>query len=359
MDLKPQSTIPTKTALMLRFTVILAVCCGIVEILEAIVEKYISTSELVFEFIEFGIMLGLLLIFAFRFVVRPLFQEITLRKQSEQKLEQSGLIHMNIIEALPDAVLRVTSDGTVIEYIPKQGSIINFKTGSRVDDVLPPDTITSFFNCMNTALRNGTNQKADILFSQEQEAYYLVFNFVKTTENEVTIFIRDITSRKVYEERLKHLSSHDVLTGLYNRTFYESELERLATSRRYPVGIIVIDMDKLKATNDTYGHSAGDRMICKAADILKSSVRIDDMLARTGGDEFTVLLPETGSEALLSAVERIEQNVNTANNADDGFIVKVSMGTAIAETKEKLLGAVKIADMKMYQNKISRKSKEM
>jgi diguanylate cyclase (GGDEF)-like protein len=170
------------------------------------------------------------------------------------------------------------------------------------------------------------------------------------------IFIRDITGRKAYEEQLEHLSTHDVLTGLYNRTFYETELNRLATSRRYPVSIIVVDMDGLKQTNDTYGHAAGDKMICKAATIMKGAFRADDLVARTGGDEFTVLLPETDKAGLAAAVERIEKSLAEANRIEDGYYVKLSIGTAIAESNEKLLGAEKAADLAMYRNKAANKS---
>ena len=352
---KTDSTVPGRAALVFRFIIIFVVSCGVAELAEAWIEKHLSPNELFFELCEHTVLVSLLLVFMNKFVTAPLLKEIALRKQSEQLLEQSEFKNRSIIEALPDSVLQVRADGNVIEYRPKQSNVLNFTAGANVADQLPPDTILNFLNCLNATLQSAEKQQIDLKFMHGSAIHYLVFNFIKTAENEVTVFIRDITNRKTREEQLQYLSSHDALTGLYNRTYYEAELDRLLTGRRYPVSIIIIDLDGLKSTNDTYGHTAGDRMICKAAAILKQAFRVDDLVARTGGDEFTILLPETGDKALNAAVQRIETCLNEANISDDGYVVEFSMGTAVAETKEKLLGAVKVADMKMYQNKATRK----
>jgi diguanylate cyclase (GGDEF)-like protein len=169
------------------------------------------------------------------------------------------------------------------------------------------------------------------------------------------IIVRESNELKQAYRILESLASTDVLTGLYNRTFFEAELERLKSSRRYPVSVIVVDLDGLKETNDTRGHAAGDSMICKAADVLKESVRADDLVVRTGGDEFTILLPDTDAGGLKIAEERIENGLNKANKIDDGYEVKFSVGSEIAETSDKLLSALKVADINMYQNKTARK----
>lgn len=166
------------------------------------------------------------------------------------------------------------------------------------------------------------------------------------------IIIRETKELKHAYDLLESFATTDALTGLYNRTYYELELERLIVSRKFPVSIVSIDLDGLKQTNDTFGHAAGDKMICKAAEILKSAFRADDMIARIGGDEFIIFLPETNHNALLAAVERLIKCRDVAAQLPDGFAVQFSMGTATAESREKLIGAVKIADAEMYKNKI-------
>jgi diguanylate cyclase (GGDEF)-like protein len=170
------------------------------------------------------------------------------------------------------------------------------------------------------------------------------------------IILRESKELKHAYSLLESLASTDVLTGIYNRTFFEAELDRLKSSRRYPVGVIVVDLDGLKEINDTRGHAAGDLMICKAAEVLKESVRSDDLVSRTGGDEFTILLPDTDVEGLKTAVERILSGLDEANKIKDDLEVKISLGSEIAETSDKLLSALKVADINMYENKSARKN---
>jgi GGDEF domain-containing protein len=97
--------------------------------------------------------------------------------------------------------------------------------------------------------------------------------------------VRDITERKAREEALWFRSTHDELTGLYKRAFFEAEKDRLARSRQFPVGVIIADVDGLKATNDGQGHGAGDALLRKTAKILGESFRSEDVVARIGGEE--------------------------------------------------------------------------
>src|SRR5262249_36019941 len=105
--------------------------------------------------------------------------------------------------------------------------------------------------------------------------------------------VQDITERRRFEDRLRHLADHDPLTGLLNRRSFEREVERpLAHCRRYGANgaLIVLDLDHFKYVNDSYGHSAGDELIVAVADALRMRLRETDVVARLGGDEFAALL---------------------------------------------------------------------
>ena len=108
----------------------------------------------------------------------------------------------------------------------------------------------------------------------------------------IMVLVIDITARKKEAERIKYLSFHDGLTGLYNRAYFEEELKRLDTPRQLPLSFIIGDLNSLKLVNDSYGHRFGDAMIIRAAKIIKKYCRDEDVIARWGGDEFVILLAE-------------------------------------------------------------------
>ncbi len=165
--------------------------------------------------------------------------------------------------------------------------------------------------------------------------------------------IIDITDLKNYEEQLKYLSLHDQLTGLYNRTFFETELSRLEGGREYPVSIISTDLDGLKLINDTLGHSDGDRLLKACAGILQQSFRSSDILARVGGDEFAAILPNTDNKTCESVARRIRDNIAAYNREYANLPLSLSMGVATASSrKNSLRDLFKQADDLMYRDKL-------
>jgi len=156
----------------------------------------------------------------------------------------------------------------------------------------------------------------------------------------------DITSRKEVEVSLRHDSTHDMLTGLYNRAFFDEELERLANGRMFPMSIVMADVNGLKTLNDTRGHEAGDNLIKLVSRIILSAFRAEDIVARIGGDEFAVLLPGTDKDVAEEAVRRIMKSPEII----DG-LVSIAFGIATAENRDQIAEALKLSDERMYQNK--------
>lgn len=167
---------------------------------------------------------------------------------------------------------------------------------------------------------------------------------------------RDITSRKAAERELTYLSSHDSLTGLYNRAFLDMALERVvAEGGAFPLSIVVADLDGLKQVNDTLGHAAGDRLIGGAAIVLRTAFRADDVVARTGGDEFVVLFPHMDEDEALRMIMRVRRCEREFNRKADAPPVRLSLGRATACGGGEVMQALKDADARMYADKALRK----
>lgn len=165
----------------------------------------------------------------------------------------------------------------------------------------------------------------------------------------------DITERKNIEKQLIYMGNYDKMTGLYSRTFFENECKNILNKNCFPIGIIVADLDNLKQTNDTFGHIVGDELIKNSAMLLKNSANSKDIVARTGGDEFIILIYGADLAILKEYLKRIRKLESVANKNENNIPIKISLGTAIADNSSKMAEALRQADDAMYRNKKRRK----
>lgn len=172
--------------------------------------------------------------------------------------------------------------------------------------------------------------------------------------------IIDITELKLREAQIHYMHEHDFLTGLYNRQFLEREKLRLDKEEYLPLSIIIADINGVRLINDAFGHAAGDRLIADTAAIIKGCCHEGVILARTGGDEFTLLLPHTDSESAFMIMKNILDACQTFNQRteDEQYHINLSMGYSTKETiLENLDQIEKDAEDYMYNSKIlNRKS---
>ena len=167
----------------------------------------------------------------------------------------------------------------------------------------------------------------------------------------VQIALTDITARKRAEAYLEFLGKHDVLTKLYNRSFYVDELNRLERSPLTPTSILIADLNRLKAVNDGWGHAAGDEMLRRAGEALNKLVRAPAHAARIGGDEFAVLLPATDERGAIAVIEQLRKLVELNNQFYTGAPLSFAVGAATSRNGERLEAVIKRADGLMYQAK--------
>ena len=157
--------------------------------------------------------------------------------------------------------------------------------------------------------------------------------------------------------KLEHLSHHDALTGLLNRRAFEHVLEReVVRMQRYgePFTLLMLDVDHFKRINDCYGHAAGDAVLCAVSATLREHAREVDRVARFGGEEFCLMLPQTLHEGALLAAERLRHAVSQTTIAWNGELIRVTISTGLATSQgkdETLSSLLHRADEALYQAK--------
>lgn len=172
----------------------------------------------------------------------------------------------------------------------------------------------------------------------------------------VVSIARDITEQKKAEKKIIFYCFYDKLTGLFNRAYFEEELKRINTKRQLPLSIIIGDLNGLKLTNDAFGHKEGDKLLKKAAKLLRESCRIEDIICRWGGDEFAILLPRTTLKEAEIITERIKDLCAKVKNGK--VPLSISLGVAIKIRREQDIQKILIeAEDNMYRQKFKESKK--
>jgi diguanylate cyclase (GGDEF)-like protein len=167
----------------------------------------------------------------------------------------------------------------------------------------------------------------------------------------VLVALQDVTERKKAEDYLRYLGTHDVMTGVYNRAYFEEILLKLETYCQEPISFIIVDLNELKVANDSFGHYMGDKLIRRAAEVLKASIDEEYTLARIGGDEFIIIMPGADVEAARVVMERIQALITVNNKYYSEPQLSLSLGAATRGDGLSLEKVISLADDAMYQNK--------
>ena len=194
-------------------------------------------------------------------------------------------------------------------------------------------------------------------FTSQGESFPVEINARKVKihkKEQLLCAVRDITKQKEKEERISYLLFHDKLTDLYNRRFFEEEIKRLDSKRQLPLCIFIIDINGMKLVNDSYGHEVGDKLLIKTARLLQRTFRDEDILARWGGDEFSVLLPQTEGGEAENILKRIKARCEETEK--DKLPVSLGIGYAVKEKQgQDIFKVLNKADSEMYSDKLMSK----
>ena len=289
------------------------------------------------------------------------FINVTDMIADEERTRLSEEKHRSLIESTEDSIYMVDKDfrfvfvnGRVLErYKVKEKSII----GKRYGDFHPTNDTKEFENYLSSVFKTGISCQYEHK-ARKQDRFTLramnpVVDQATGKVKYVAIISKDITELKKTEEKLKYLSLHDPLTGLYNRAYFEEEMHRLDNSRIALVGMIVCDVDGLKLINDTLGHNKGDQLLMTASELLRKSFREGDVVARVGGDEFAILLPNSPRPKVESICQRIKHAVTACNKRNSQPPLSIATGFAIRENpNQSMVELFREADNNMYKEKL-------
>ena len=288
--------------------------------------------------------------------------DITERKKIENNLKEKNFLLNSILKSIQDGIVVLNTDLTIRYANPTMKKW--FKNQSQ-PAIKGKKCFREFYNKSDScdecpvleSLKTGKMESSIKKMPKQFETDFIeVFSYpIYDEKDEITgvvEFIRDISERIEKEKEIKYLAYRDSLTGLYNRKFFEAEIERLNTENKFPISIIMGDLNGLKIINDSYGQKRGDELLIKTANLLKEIIREKDVLARYGGDEFTILLPKTSNKTAKKVVKRIK--IKSREQYKNEMPISISFGVATKKSKkEKITETIKIAEDNLYQNKLS------
>lgn len=224
---------------------------------------------------------------------------------------------------------------------------------SRVDGTPVPEEECRIFRSIIE--EKGITADDEVFCRADGTSFAVEYHFYPQIKNGeiigAVITFMDITDRKQKAEEIQYLSCHDTLTGLNNRMCFEGNRDKIDILDNLPLSVIFADINGLKMTNDVFGHATGDQLIKKTAEIILQSCRYSDVVARVGGDEFIILLPQTDHADAEKILARIDLGFLDARVA--AIKCSISLGLDTKTSQDQPLEEVMAnAENAMYKDKI-------
>jgi diguanylate cyclase (GGDEF)-like protein/PAS domain S-box-containing protein len=265
-----------------------------------------------------------------------------------------------LIEGMEDGIVVVDPQLRIIDYNQAAQRILDLKRNARVV-ILAGDNLSflqPYFEPLFTNELPSLHLETSLNWNDSIRHYEVNTTHILDNRESISgllIVLRDITERKIAEEKLQQLAITDPLTGLNNRRYFfelaQREFER-SIRYRHTMSIIEIDVDHFKNVNDTYGHQVGDQVLSALAQRCQGCMREIDVLARYGGEELIILLPETEADAAVIVAERVRKRINSSDfDTNDGPVqVTISLGVSqLQNTPEETLDRlINRADQGLY-----------
>jgi diguanylate cyclase (GGDEF)-like protein/PAS domain S-box-containing protein len=308
-------------------------------------------------------------------------RDITESKQAEEKLRREEQRFRALADQSSEIIVLVNRDGFITYENPAIEKVLGYKPEERIgisafDLIHPGDLklVTDVFNLLFNDKKTPV-QKAEIRLRHKDRSWHtfeaVASHLIHDNDIEfVIINLHDITERKKNEHalqeskhRYRELSQIDGLTQLYNsRHFYAQLKKEIERSNRYeqPLTLLLLDLDKFKDYNDTYGHVEGDHVLAQLGKVIKRCLRDTDSAYRYGGEEFTIMLPMTNKDEGIVIAKRIQAELSKeafSPLSGSKVYTTVSIGLSQFKYKEEVKAFVHRVDQLMYKVKKTERGK--
>jgi diguanylate cyclase (GGDEF)-like protein/PAS domain S-box-containing protein len=295
---------------------------------------------------------------------QELLNQISERQRAEQALRRSEETFRDLVENISEAICTMDEDGQVTYVSPVVEQITGYSpaevVGRSIADFIHPDDLSPI-ESFETIVSGILERSEFRILTKSGETRWVSISSRPISEGDRVVGLRavmaDITDHKQAEDLVKYQAYHDALTGLPNRRLLVDRLAMALAQRRrdrHPLAVMFLDLDRFKLVNDTGGHAVGDELLQRVAERLTNTTRDGDTVARMGGDEFMVLLPEVaGVKGACEIAERILELFRLPwVLAGHEFNVTASIGIAMYPQHGEDPGTlVRNADTAMYRAK--------
>ncbi|MBS6023329.1 MAG: diguanylate cyclase [Paeniclostridium sordellii] len=299
-------------------------------------------------------------------VITGVIKDTTETKNYQQSLINQNTLLETIINTIPDIIFYKDKQS---RYLGGNKAFFEGFFGKKKSEVIgrndfelhqDKEVAKAFIERDQEILKNKEDKYTEInILNKDDKILYL--ESVKTPLiNEkgeawgIVGVARDMTKRKELEDMLTQMSYTDKLTGLYNRAYFEEQINKLDDNEYYPLTLIMGDLNGLKAVNDNLGHLEGDKLLVDIAKVLKASCRKEDLVFRWGGDEFIILLPNSDYKLGKEICNRIQ--LNCKNTDKTPIPLSISLGVSTKINKQKDIDEIlKEAEDMMYIEKLKTK----
>ena len=288
-----------------------------------------------------------------------ILQDITEQYESRESLRASEEKYGRYIRNAPYAVVVIDENGAVVEVNEASARITGYTEAElltiNIMHLVDAGSVDAAQNMFGTLLLKD-RLDGELQYRQKNGALrWASVSAVRLAANRLLCFMSDVTEQKTAADKLLYTSTHDDLTGLWNRRSFDADAERLNVPEQLPLSVLIGDINGLKMINDSFGRAEGDRIIIRTGELIGKFCRPGDVMARTGGDEFSVILPKTDNDTAMNLLQSVHTAFAELNRTvtDDSLHIHLALGVSTKDSAdEPFTEVLRRAEDSMNQRKL-------